>query len=586
MRSLLTVIFFLSGFGLFAEDSWTDVITKKKGTLTFYWYPNNISTKDSRNILDGIEHDLALSFVTYLEKEYQVQLDLQWVELQSFSAVLNTIADKQGGAFGASSISITNERQTFLNFTAPYIADIAVLVSNGNIPLAQTAEEFDRIFNNKKAITIRNTTLSSSIDRLAHDRNLRFTKKFVGNSGDIISNLKADTTCFGYIDLPNFLIGLDKNSNVRRQFFYPVKLQGLAFIYPKESDWELPVSDYFNSEQFELDKINIITKHLGAEVTDAIRQIAKSAELGPLEEIVISNRERELQYEELLKVAEREKLSIRNNTVLVAIITLITFLLIVLYLRYRLKLKTNQDLIDQQRVIEERNQQLHQLNQEKNELIRLLAHDLRSPLSRVLGISQLFKARKIVPKEQEHLNNIMVESSRKMHEMIAKILDVDAIESGKYNLHIEIVDLNQVVQSVSHEYQQQAEQKQINVVTELGESVKAMADKFYTSQVIDNLVSNAIKFSNPEQTITLKTDVHEEFARIAISDEGPGLSEEDERKIFKKYQTLSAKPTAGEGSVGLGLNIVKQYTELMGGKISYETELGKGTTFFIDFLKA
>ena len=111
-----------------------------------------------------------------------------------------------------------------------------------------------------------------------------------------------------------------------------------------------------------------------------------------------------------------------------------------------------------------------------------------------------------------------------------------------------------------------------------------IADKIYLAQVIENLITNAIKYSPVNSKVHVTAEEDRGMVRISISDHGPGLSDEDQERLFKKYQLLSTRPTEGESSIGLGLSIVKLFTERMGGEVKCETKLGKGTTFHV-FLK-
>ena len=134
-------------------------------------------------------------------------------------------------------------------------------------------------------------------------------------------------------------------------------------------------------------------------------------------------------------------------------------------------------------------------------------------------------------------------------------------------------------------FKSKIEKKKLKVFLNLNK-VYANVDRQYLMQVIENLLSNAIKFSPPEKSIFLNLWVHEGKAHIGIKDEGPGISMEDQKKLFNKFQQLSAQPTAGESSTGLGLSIVKKYTELMNGNVWCESEPGKGAKFVVTFKKA
>jgi signal transduction histidine kinase len=111
----------------------------------------------------------------------------------------------------------------------------------------------------------------------------------------------------------------------------------------------------------------------------------------------------------------------------------------------------------------------------------------------------------------------------------------------------------------------------------------ALLDPSITVQVLENLVSNAVKYSPPGKNIFVRLKKQPSVARMEVQDEGPGLSAEDQKKLFGKFARLSAKPTGGEHSTGLGLSIVKKMVEAMNGKVWCESELGRGATFIVEF---
>lgn len=564
-------------------DSWKKILDEKKGVVEFYWYPNNVAIESSLDIIDGVEQDLASAFIAYLEQNYDVEIELRWLETDSFSGVLETVINGSGGTFGSSSISITEERRKLFNFTPPYLADVAVLITNSNLPIALTEDELRKILEGNTAISIANTTLTSSLIRLRDQLGVDFEIDYVRNSGNVIDRIGMQYNSFGYIDIANFLVAIERNTLVRRQFYFPVKLEGLAMIFPKSSDWSDPVNAYFTSDQFQKDKHEIIEKYLGANATSIIEQIAKSAEIGPLEEIVLSNREKESQYERLLEAAKRDQDSQRLRIILISIIIVGLVIMFLLIILYRIKSQNTNRLLEQQKLIEDTNNQLRSLNEEKNNLIQVLAHDLRSPLSNILNGAQIVESSEQLSEQGSKLLDFILQSSEKMRSLIDKILDVDAIETGQHNINIETLMVEDVVEQVLKDNDSMAKDKAISIARNLENGLYAKADRVYTAQILDNLVSNAIKYSKEKSVVKISSSSIGGMTRISVSDQGPGLSKEDEKKIFQKYQRLSAKPTSGELSIGLGLSIVKLFTERMGGIISYDTKVGEGTTFHVDF---
>ncbi|MDW3192077.1 MAG: ATP-binding protein [Cytophagales bacterium] len=560
--------------------SWEEVVANREGTLKVYWYPNNIKIPDSKDVLDGVEQDLIYAFAAYLNKKYQLQVEVDLIETDSFEEVMDIIKDGTGGMMGASSISITEERSQFLRFAPPYLSDIAVLVSSASMPLAHTEEEFREIFDQATAVTIEHTTLINALKDLKQKENLNFNFELVKNSGEILGRIGELENGFGYIDLPNFMDVTAKDPRIQRQFFYPIKLSGLALVYPMQSDWDVPINEYYASEQFMKDKTRIITKYLGEDVEAIFDQLARSAEFGPFEEIVISAREREMQFRELLEATQRDQDKNARIYLLASIAIIALFSVIFLYARYQIKARSTELLMGQQRTIENHNQQLTRLNQEKNDLIEVLAHDLRSPLSKIAGFSRLLSESDQIRPEEKELNGYIMKSSEEMESMISKILDVEAIESGNRNLQLEKLDVSVLGKEVISELEDKANAKSISIHVQDCDGCYVLGDRFYLRQIIENLLSNAIKFSPKGKGIDYMARVEGQFICIAVKDEGPGIEEEDRERLFNKYQT-AALPTGGEASTGLGLWIVKLFSEIMHGSVRFETELNKGTTFYV-----
>jgi len=243
-------------------------------------------------------------------------------------------------------------------------------------------------------------------------------------------------------------------------------------------------------------------------------------------------------------------------------------------------------LADQTKQIIQQKESLEELNDEKNHLMGIIAHDLRNPLSSTLSLAELMKS------ESENFNedqmiciNGINRALNRMCDMVDRILDVKALEAKQDQVNLEKVELSELIKNTYEGFKSRIKNKKLKVHLNLN-SIHAKVDRQYLIQVLENLLSNAIKFSPPEKSIFLNLWVHEGKAHIGIKDEGPGISSDDQKKLFHKFQQLSAKPTGGESSTGLGLSIVKKYTELMNGNVWCESEPGKGAKFVVTFKKA
>jgi signal transduction histidine kinase len=253
------------------------------------------------------------------------------------------------------------------------------------------------------------------------------------------------------------------------------------------------------------------------------------------------------------------------------------------------RVKVHLALRQAQEQLEDQNVRLLRLNDEKNEFLGIAAHDLKNPLNSIRGIAQMIRKRKDIELSDEEVNDMAHQietSSNFMFEIITNLLDVNKIENGKLVIQSTSVDLMLSLSAVTDRYQAAAAKKNITLNVDIPDGdLQIYADPTLTIQVLDNIVSNAVKYSPHDKNIWVRASLHPEQkqVRVAVKDEGPGFSEDDKKKLFGKFARLSAKPTGGEHSTGLGLSIVKRLAEAMGATIWCESELGKGATFFIDF---
>jgi signal transduction histidine kinase len=333
---------------------------------------------------------------------------------------------------------------------------------------------------------------------------------------------------------------------------------------------------------------------------------------------------------------EIKRLSLFRNSLILGVV-LLCLLALVIANRYRLKKKaadelrrTNDEILRQQNILEkqateielsntelhttneslyQRNFELAEINREKNEILGIVAHDLKNPVSNIRMLSKLLRndATNLSVAEVQEFSGDIYTVAERMFELITTLLDVNAIEEGTIRFNFSVFEIASITENVVLNYRSRAQAKDITLHFEQNQSkegterypVVAYADKNATLQVLDNLFSNAIKYSpyNRNVWIRVLSDDYavlhdttpqggllapsQDFIRIEIQDEGPGLTNEDKEKIFGKFTRLSAKPTAGEHSTGLGLSIVKKMVEGMNGKVWVESEFGKGATFIL-----
>lgn len=233
-----------------------------------------------------------------------------------------------------------------------------------------------------------------------------------------------------------------------------------------------------------------------------------------------------------------------------------------------------------------KNIELAELNMEKNEFLGIAAHDLKNPLTGIiLNTSTIRRNIDKFTKEDvvKRIGKIELTAER-MQMIIKNMLDINAIEQGRLNLHYEEFDIKILLKKIIDEFAHAASQKEINLNFESDdEKVILRTDGSSLTEIIDNLISNALKYSPKGKTVHIKCFKENNNAVIEIKDEGLGFTEEDKKNVFHKFARLSAKPTGGEHSTGLGLSIVKKLTDILGGEVTFESEPDKGSTFKLTF---
>lgn len=244
----------------------------------------------------------------------------------------------------------------------------------------------------------------------------------------------------------------------------------------------------------------------------------------------------------------------------------------------------NNELRITNETLEEKNDELVELNNEKNEFLGIAAHDLQNPLGNIRLAAEMllrYNDRMTTEKQHEMLAQIISIADRAFH-IVKTILDVNAIERGQLPMVLQPTDLTRAAINEVALLMPQAHKKNITIQYHASDAVSAIADEALLQQILNNLLSNAVKYSPQGTTIVVRVLASATTARVEVQDEGPGLSEEDKAKLFGKFARLSARPTGGEHSTGLGLSIVKKMVEAMQGRVWCESELSKGATFIVE----
>jgi signal transduction histidine kinase len=235
-------------------------------------------------------------------------------------------------------------------------------------------------------------------------------------------------------------------------------------------------------------------------------------------------------------------------------------------------------------LMDERNRAIQDLlkaNEMKERLMWMASHDLKNPLNNLQLTFQLLQDMVGSDPTLGQVVNVGAESIELMLDIIEQFLDSPVVRGEQLRLNLEPVEVRQVLQRVVHQYEAAAEHKRITLKVTNDEGT-LIADERRLVQILANLVSNAIKYSPQDTTVTIKSDMNEKTGRIHVLDEGPGVPPDERSLLFQPFSRLTPRPTAGESSTGLGLWSVQQLMILQQGRAGADFPETGGSDFWIE----
>lgn len=234
-------------------------------------------------------------------------------------------------------------------------------------------------------------------------------------------------------------------------------------------------------------------------------------------------------------------------------------------------------------LLKQKSEILAEQSREKTGMINIVAHDLKAPLNNIKGLLDLMNMTSSFSVEQQEYVNHIKQSINQGNHLIRDLLDVHSFEHEGSKIEPEEIDIKKTI----HEWLQtmnallsQKNQKLLTQV-EINDGLKIITDRYKLIRILDNLLTNASKFSDGGKDIYFGVAITNNMINFSIKDQGPGISEEDKKKLFKRFQKLTARPTAGESSSGLGLSIVHVLLSKLGGCIKVNSKLGEGAEFVV-----
>ena len=218
----------------------------------------------------------------------------------------------------------------------------------------------------------------------------------------------------------------------------------------------------------------------------------------------------------------------------------------------------------------------------KDEFISTVSHELRTPMTSIKGYTDLLVTNKVGPLSAMQLKFVQVikNNADRLSALVDDILDISRLDTGRVNLKPEYLALDKIANEVISMLRTQIDEKNLNFTTEIPESLPMVyADANRVAQILVNLLGNAVKYTSPNDSVSLKLKALDKFVQIDVSDTGLGISEEDQLRVFDRFFRAERDADSLVDGTGLGLPIAKTFVELMGGQIWLESELGVGSTF-------
>jgi signal transduction histidine kinase len=225
--------------------------------------------------------------------------------------------------------------------------------------------------------------------------------------------------------------------------------------------------------------------------------------------------------------------------------------------------------------------ELNKLNISKDKFFSIISHDLRSPFNALLGITEYMAQYYKDMSEDEikkSVSNIYT-SSQKLYNLILNLLEWSRIQSGRLEVEKSIINLADLGLEIINLYQEATNYKQIELINNITEDILIYADKYMIDTIMRNFVSNGIKFTHPGGKITIDAVINGDNAEVSVTDNGIGISRENQINLFRIDEQYTREGTAKEKGTGLGLILCKEFIEKNGGVLWLESEEGKGSRF-------
>ena len=413
------------------------------------------------------------------------------------------------------------------------------------------------------------------------------------NLGDLFKNMGEYERALNKFE-ESLLLGEEYNIPIARYF----NQRGKADVYAALNDYQRAIPLYEEglqiAERFSAtDMVEHSTKNLfetyaqsgdtlGAfpylkrysELRDSLSSLEQEQAIARQEVLLGLRTERETRELTERALAQEQ----RGRTIITFLLFLLLIILAGLLILTFMKIRDN-------KLLKKRARELAKANEDKDQLLSVLSHDLRTPITSIQGVIQLIRSNLIGEAElNAALNQIDVKLQREMN-TLTNYLQWAKNQKDGINPSMSVINLATANNDIINDFENVASNKQIIVENRVPDNALIFADKQMTYVILKNLISNALKYAPKSGTVTLEFTHKNDRAVFSVRDNGNGIPPESYSQIFDPFHT-SNMGTDGETGTGLGLAICKDFAEIQGAEIYFESEIGKGTTFFVGFKMA
>ncbi len=615
-------------------DEWDIVQENKFGEITICYSPEVPFVYETEDGLAGIEVDILNNFANYLRKSKNIEISFNWVLIEDFDEFYKTVKNATGGVLGMGGVTIAPNRKKELQFSPSYLRDVSVLITHVDIPIAKSLEEIKNNFMAFTAVTTKGTTFEKDLFEITNRYLGNVPVKYVRNTSQITKIIAENGASFGYVSLPIYLSMIKEGMQIHRQNLFTKFYEGYGLIFPLNSQWSEPINEFFLRKEFQKEVKKIVQRHAKIDDDNLLDISLNTQKIDPWNnELAILNKENEIQN---LKLSKKEDELNQQKLVIQFIFAFIALFLIsvgVVVLFYRNQIRANRkikeaygQLKDQSEKIAMQNEEIQTQNelleQQKNEIIESKkkletanlelnevntklealvlertddflkanneltianeeldlfiyrsSHDLKGPITRVLGLAQVAK---LEVNEQTAVSYFdkFEGVALNMNILLNKLKMINLINKNQEEPIL--IDFQKLIEDVKSQYLEEITAKNILFESKIEKDLVFYANYELLKLIIRNLIENSIRYCKENDPfISVHVLQREENLVFSIKDNGIGIAQELHDDIFGMF----FRGTELSHGNGLGLYLVKKAIKRLNGKIKVDSQFDEGASF-------